>query len=140
MRTPQNLADAKAVFREEKVKLTASLSALAGSRWLLAILATLVIAFGSNVLYSPGALPALGGVSLASIGLPPNLDWGVLGEQAAKAGEAAARQDAGSEAQSFLNEYARYNPAINAIGFGVCLALLLGNMWIMTKRRRVTRG
>ena len=31
-------------------------------------------------------------------------------------------------------------PLINQIGFGAALALLLGNMWIMTARRRFSRG
>ena len=140
MRKPSNLAEAKAVFREERSKLTGSLSAVAGSRWLLAILATLVIAFGANVLYSPSQLPAVGGVSLAAVGLPDNLDWGVVGEQAAQAREAAERQGAQSQAQALLTKHAALIPVINAAGFGLCLLLLLGNMWIMTKRRRVTRG
>jgi hypothetical protein len=140
MRTPQNLAEAKAIFRAEKSKLTGSLSAIAGSRWLLAILATLVIAFGANLLYSPGQLPALSGLSLSAVGLPPSLDWGVVGEQAAQARDAAVRQGAQAQARAFLDDYARYNPILNAAGFGLCLLLLLGNMWIMTKRRRYTRG
>ncbi len=140
MRKPSNLAEAKAVFREEKGKLAGSLSAIAGSRWLLAILATSVIAFGANVLYSPSQLPAVGGVSLSAIGLPPNLDFGAVGEQAAQAREAAERQGVTSQAASFLAEHADLIPTVNAIGFGLCLALLLGNMWIMTKRRRFSRG
>jgi hypothetical protein len=140
MGTPQNLAGAKAIFREQKLKLTNSLSAVAGSRWLLALLATLVIAFGANLLYSPSQLPAIGGLSLSAIGLPPSLDWGVLGEQAAQAGAAAQRQGAPTQARAFLDQYARYNPILNAAGFGLCLLLLLGNMWIMTKRRRFSRG
>jgi hypothetical protein len=140
MRKPSNLAEAKAIFREEKSKLTGSLSAIAGSRWLLAILATLVIAFGANVLYSPSQLPAVSGVSLAAVGLPDNLNWGVVGEQAAQAREAAERQGAQTQAQALLTENAALIPVINAVGFGLCLVLLVGNMWIMTKRRRVTRG
>ena len=140
MRTPTNLAEAKAIFREERTKLTGSLSAIAGSRWLLAILATLVIAFGANLLYSPDQLPAVGGLSLSSVGLPPNLDFGIVGEQAAQAREAAERQGGASEAAAFLAERPELVPMLNAIGFGLCLALLLGNMWIMTKRRRVSRG
>ncbi len=141
MRKPSNLAEAKAIFREEKSKLTGSLSALAGSRWLLAILATSVIAFGANVLYSPGQLPAVGGVSLTAIGLPPNLDFGAVGEQAAQMREAAQRQGAqGEVAAGFVAEHADWIPWINCVGFGLCLALLLGNMWIMTRRRGYTRG
>lgn len=140
MRTPTNLAEAKAIFREEKIKVTTSLSAIAGSRWLLAILATLVIAFGANLLYSPGQLPAIGGVSLTTIGLPPNLDFGMVGEQASQAREAAERQGAQSEAAAFLAAHPGLIPILNAIGFGLCLALTLGNMWIMTKRRRFSRG
>jgi hypothetical protein len=53
MRQPQSLAEAKEIFREEKSKVTSSLSAIAGSRWLMAILATLVIAFGTHLAYAP---------------------------------------------------------------------------------------
>jgi hypothetical protein len=140
MRTPKNLADAKAIIREEKTKLAGSLSAVAGSRWLMAILATFAIAFGVNLLYSPAQLPAIGGVSLTTVGLPPNLDFGVVGEQAAQARDAAERQGAQSEIAAFLAAHADLIPTLNAVGFGLTLALLLGNMWIMTARRRFTRG
>ena len=45
MRTPQSLDDAKAIYREEKGKIARSLDALIGSRVLMAVLATFVIAF-----------------------------------------------------------------------------------------------
>lgn len=140
MRTPQNLEDAKAIFREERAKLTGSLAALAGSRWLLAILATFAIAFAVNLLYSPTQLPAIGGISLTTVGLPPNLDFGVVGDQAAQAREAAQRQGAQSELAAFLAEHADLIPIINAVGFGLTLLMLLGNMWIMTVRRPLSRG
>lgn len=140
MRTPTNLADAKAIFREEKAKFTGSISALAGSRWLTAILATFAIAFGVNVLYSPAQLPPISGISFSTIGLPPTLDFGIVGEQAAQAREAAERQGAQSVVTAFLAENAGLVPIINAIGFGLAFALLVGNMWIMTVRRRFTRG
>ena len=139
MPLPRSLNEAKAFFQEQRTKVTGSLSALAGSRWLLAVLATLVIAFGANVVYSPGQLPVIGGISLTSFGLPP-LDWGVIGEQAVQAGDAARRQGAISDIAAFLGEHAELIPIINAAGFGLCLALLLGNMWIMTARRRLSRG
>jgi hypothetical protein len=140
MDTPKSLEEAKAVFRVEKAKVTSSLSALAGSRWLMAILATFVIAFGANVIYSPSQLPAVGGVSLTAIGLPPNLDFGVAGEQAAQAHDAAVREGAQAEAASFIDANPQLIPILNWAGFGATFALLVGNMWIMTKRRRYTRG
>lgn len=140
MRTPQNLQDAKAIFREEKAKLTGSLSAIAGSRWLLAILATLAIAFGVNLLYSPGQLPSVGGLSLATVGLPPNLDFGVVGEQASQAAQAAQRQGAPDQVSAFLTDHAGLTPILNWIGFGLTMALLVGNLWIMTLRRPYSRG
>lgn len=139
MRTPHSLEEAKALYREEKGKLTSSLSALAGSRWLLAILATFVIAFGANLLYFPGRLPAVGGISLTTIGLPP-LDFGIVGDQANQAQEAAERQGGGDAVATFLTEHANLVPILNGVGFGLTLLLLLGNMWIMTRRRRITRG
>jgi hypothetical protein len=140
VRTPQNLEDAKALFREEKAKLTGSLSAIAGSRWLTAILATFVIAFGVNALYGPTQLPSVGGLSLTTIGLPPNLDFGVVGEQASQAADAAQRQGAPSELNAFLFENAQLIPILNWVGLGLTFALLMANMWIMTARRRVSRG
>jgi hypothetical protein len=140
VRQPQSLAEAKQIFREEKAKVAASLSAIAGSRWLMAILATLVIAFGAHLAYAPARLPAVGGVSLAAVGLPPSVDFGYAGEQAKEAIEAAQRSEARTRAQEFVAANAEKIPLFNAIGFGAALLLLLGNMWIMTKRRRFSRG
>jgi hypothetical protein len=140
VRTPQNLEDAKALFREEKAKLTGSLSAIAGSRWLTAILATFVIAFGVNALYGPTQLPSVGGLSLTTVGLPPNLDFGVVGEQAGQALDAAQRQGVGGEVNTFLSSNAQLIPILNWVGLGLTFALLMANMWIMTARRRVSRG
>jgi hypothetical protein len=140
MRTPHSLNEAKAIVHEEKVKVTSSLSALAGSRWLMAILAAFTLAFGLHAIYAPGRLPAVGGLSLAQVGLPPNIDFGVVGEQARQAQEAAARQNVGGHIAEIINQHATYIPYINYAGFALTLALLLGNMWIMTKRRRFTRG
>jgi len=140
VRQPANLAEAKQIFQAEKTKVTGSISAIAGSRWLLAILATLVIAFGTHLAYAPARLPAVGGVSLAAVGLPPNVDFGYAGEQAAAARDAAIREGGQTRVQEFITANADKIPIINAVAFGVALLLLLGNMWIMTKRRRVSRG
>jgi hypothetical protein len=140
VRQPQSLAEAKQIFREEKTKVTSSLSAIAGSRWLMAILATLVIAFGTHLAYAPARLPAVGGVSLAAVGLPPSVDFGLAGDQAKQAAEAAANSEARTRAQEFVTANADKIPIFNAIAFGVALLLLLGNMWIMTKRRPYSRG
>jgi hypothetical protein len=140
VRQPANLAEAKQIFPEDKAKITSSLSAIAGSRWLLAILATLVIAFGTHLAYAPARLPAVGGVSLAAVGLPPNVDFGYAGEQAAAARDPAIREDGQTRAQEIIAANADKIPIINAVGFGLALVLLIGNMWIMTKRRRVSRG
>lgn len=140
VRQPQSLAEAKEIFREEKAKVTSSLSAIAGSRWLMAILATLVIAFGAHLAYAPARLPAVGGVSLTAIGLPPNVDFGFAGDQAKQAAEAAANSDARTRAQEFVTANADKIPIFNAVIFGLSLLLLIGNMWIMTKRRPYSRG
>lgn len=140
VRQPKNLAEAKEIFREEKTKVTTSLSAIAGSRWLLAILATLVLAFGTHLAYAPARLPTVGGLSLAASGLPPSVDFGFAGEQAQAARDAAIREDTAGRANQFFAANADKIPLFNAIGFSVALLLLLGNMWIMTKRRRSTRG
>lgn len=140
MQAPKSLAEAKTLVRQERMKVTNSLSAIAGSRWLLAILATLVLAFGTHLAYAPSRLPSVGGLSLASSGLPPSVDFGFAGEQAQAAREAAIREGAPERVQAAVSANAERIPLFNAIGFGLTLALLLGNMWIMTKRRRFTRG
>lgn len=140
MRQPTNLAEAKEVLREEKAKITGSLAAIAGSRWLMAILATLVIAFGTHLAYAPARLPAVGGVSLAAVGLPPSVDFGFAGDQARQAAEAAAKSEARTRAAEFIAANAERIPIFNAVAFGLSLLLLLGNMWIMTKRRPYSRG
>jgi hypothetical protein len=140
MQTPKNLDEAKAIFRAERTKVTSSISAIAGSRWLLAILATVVLAFGTHLIYAPSRLPPVGGVSVAAVGLPPNVDFGFAGEQAKAAQEAALREGAAERAQQLIAANSERAPLFNAIGFGVALVLLLVNMTIMTKRRRFTRG
>jgi hypothetical protein len=140
VRQPKNLAEAKQLVREERIKITSSISVIAGSRWLLAILATFVIAFGTHLAYAPSRLPPVGGLSLAASGLPPNVDFGLAGDQAKQAIEAAERSEAQSRAQQFFTENAERMPLFNAIGFGVALVLLLINMTIMTRRRRFSRG
>ncbi|HEX8901112.1 hypothetical protein [Vitreimonas sp.] len=140
MQTPKNLDEAKAIFRAERTKVTTSISAIAGSRWLMAILATLVLAFGTHLIYAPSRLPPVGGVSVAAVGLPPSVDFGFAGEQAKAAQEAALREGAAERAQELVAANAERAPLLNAIGFGAALVLLLVNMTIMTKRRRFTRG
>lgn len=140
VRQPKDLAEAKQIVREERLKVQNSLSAIAGSRWLMAILATFVIAFGTHLAYAPARLPPVGGLSLAQIGMPTEVDFGFVGEQAQAAREAAERQGGQERAQEALAANAERIPLFNAIGFGLALALLLGNMWIMTKRRRFSRG
>ena len=140
MRQPTDLAEAKQIFQEEKSKVTGSLAAIAGSRWLMAILATLVIAFGTHLAFAPARLPAVGGVSLAAVGLPPTVDFGFAGDQAKQAAEAAANSDARTRTEEFVTANAERIPIFNAVAFGLALLLLLGNMWIMTKRRPYSRG
>lgn len=140
VRQPTNLAEAKEIFREEKAKVTGSISAIAGSRWLLAILATLVIAFGTHLAYAPERLPAVGGVSLAAVGLPPSVDFGFAGDQAKQAADAAANSEARTRAEEFIAANQDKIPIFNGVVFGLALLLLFGNMWIMTKRRPYSRG
>lgn len=140
VRQPKNLAEAKQIVKEERIKVTSSLSAIAGSRWLLAILATFALAFGTHLLYAPARLPPISGLSIAHIGLPTDLDFGFVGEQAKEAARAAGDQDVGGRAQEFIAANAERIPLINAIGFGLALVLLAINMTIMTKRRRTTPG
>ena len=140
MSTPKTLDEAKAAFRAEKTKVTTSLSALIGSRWLLAIAATFALAFATHLVYAPARLPPVGGLSLASAGLPPNVDFGAAGEQAAKAREAALRQGAPNRIQAAIDDNRERVPLFNAIGLGLALVILGINLTVMTNRRRVTKG
>jgi hypothetical protein len=140
MRTPHSLKEAKAIVHEEEVKVTSSLSAIAGSRWLMAILATFALAFGIHSAYAPSRLPTIGGLSLAQVGLPSGVDFGVVGEQAKQGQEAAARQNVGGHVAGLIDQHSTLIPYINYAGFGLAVVLLLVNMAIMTKRRRFTRG
>lgn len=140
MEAPKSLEEAKAAFGREKAKVTGSLSAIAGSRWLMAILATFAMAFASHTLYARERLPNVEGLRFEQTGLPPSVDFGFAGEQAGEIRDAAVREGAKERAAQALAENAERIPLFNMIGLGLSLALLLANMWIMTKRRRVTRG
>lgn len=140
VRQPQSLAEAKQIVREEKTKVTTSISTIAGSRWLLAILATFVLAFGAHLAYAPTRLPPITGLSVANFGIPTDIDFGWVGEQAVEAREAAEQEDLRGRGVEYANADPERVRMINAIGFGAALLLLLINMTIMTKRRRVSRG
>jgi hypothetical protein len=140
MRQPRNLDEAKAIYRDEKRKVTRSFDAIIGSRVLMAILATFLIAFAVNLATSPDQLPNVGGLSVARLGLPPDVDFGIVGEQAVQAQQAALREGAPGMINTFLGEHRSYVPIINGIGLGATFVLLLVNMTVMTKRRRFTKG
>jgi hypothetical protein len=140
MRTPHSLNEAKAMVHEEKVKVTSSLSIIAGSRWLMAVLAAFVMAFGLHSIYARDRLPPIGGLSLAQVGLPSGVNFGVVGDEVRQAREAAHRQHVDERARAAVDRNAVWIPYINYAGFAVALVLLLANMTIMTKRRSYTRG
>ena len=140
VRLPKDLSEAKLIFRADMAKFTGSISSVAGSRWLMAILVSLVIAFLTHLAFAPARRPAVGGVSLAAVGLPPSVDFGFAGDQAKQAAEAAANSQARTRAEEFVTANAERIPIFNAVAFGLSLLLLLGNMFIMTKRRPYSRG
>ena len=74
MQTPQSLAEAKAMLKTEEDKALGTLDVIIGSRWLMAILATCVLAFGLHAVYAPTWLPSFTGLSLANFGLPSHLE------------------------------------------------------------------
>src|SRR5262249_493998 len=116
MRTPHSLNEAKAVYHQEKVKVTSSLSAIAGSRWLIAILAFFVLAVGLHSIYARDRLPPVGGLSLAQVGLPTGIDFGVVGEETRQVQEAARRQNVSAHVRSILDQNAAWIPYINYAG------------------------
>jgi len=140
VRTPKSLDEAKEIIREERTKITTSVSAIAGSRWLMAILAALVLTFGSHLIFAPERLPAIEWLHWQNIGLPPSFDFGFAGEQAREAAAAAVNNGARERAEAALAENQDRYALINMIAFGLTFVLLIGNMWIMTKRRPYTRG
>lgn len=140
VRQPKSLDEAKAIYREEKGKVTRSLNSIIGSRLLMAVLATFVIVFAVNLVVSPDRLPNIGGLSLARVGLPSDVDFGFVGEQAQQAQQAAVEQGASGQVQSFLNDHRDLAPIINAFCLGAAFVLLIWNMTVMTLRRRYTKG
>lgn len=140
VRQPKSLDDAKAIYREEKGKVLRSLNSIIGSRVLMAVLATFVIAFAVNLIISPDRLPNIGGLSLARVGLPNDIDFGFVGEQVGQAKQAAIEQGAPSQVQGFLSEHRDLAPIINAFCLGAAFVLLIWNMTVMTLRRRYTKG
>lgn len=146
MATPRNFDEAKAMLRTEWTRFASSVSAIAGSRWLMAILATFALVFGSHMIYAPQRLPNVQGLSLAQAGLPPNVDFGEVGRQVndlarQRRSEAAeARGELVAEIDARAAEDPSFIPMLNGIGFGATLVLLLGNIALMTARRRVSRG
>lgn len=139
VRQPQSIDEAKQIYREEKGKVLRSLDALIGSRVLMAVLATFVLAFAVNLWMSPNQMPNVGGLSLATYGLPP-MDFGVLGEQFDTAKQAAYEQGLDGEVRGFLDKNRGLVPILNGILFGASVVLLLWNMSVMTRRRRFTKG
>jgi hypothetical protein len=137
MQTPQSLAEAKAMLKTEEDKALGTLDVIIGSRWLMAILATCVLAFGLHAVYAPTWLPSFTGLSLANFGLPSHLELGPGTHEVAAAWQ---RQNGNQHIQALASEHADLFPYINIAGFAVCFILLLVNLTIMTKRRRFTRG
>jgi predicted nucleic acid-binding Zn ribbon protein len=139
MEAPQSLEEAKAIYEDEKAKLRSAFGAIIGSRWLLAILATFVIAFGSNLLFAPMRLPHVAGIEAATAFMP-DVDLGLVGEQIGEAREAAENQGASGRVQEILAENAERAPVLNLVMFVLCLVLLSVNLAVMTQRRWYTKG
>lgn len=140
MPLPRSLNEAKAALRTEWAKLGASLSVIAGSRWLLAIAAALALTFGSHLIYAPNRLPAMEWLDWRNIGLPPSVDFGLAGDQWDEMVAAAERQDVAARAQEALAAHQDSYVWINAIAFAAAAGLLALNLWIMTSRRANTRA
>jgi hypothetical protein len=136
MRRPQSVDDAKAIYREEKNKLVGAAKAFAGSRVLIAVFALFAIAFGTQLLTGRDALPEFGDLSITSVGLPQNLDFGAAGQAAHEAIEGAKRQGAREEAQGLLSDYPALVPVLNGAGFAGSLALLVLAMGIQAEKRK----
>jgi len=132
----RSLDDAKALYRDEKKKVVGSVQAIVSSRLLIAVFAAFTLAFGGHLVFAPARLPSLGGLSVASFGLPPSVDFGLAGQAAQDAAAAAERQGAGGQVQGFLAENAGLIPILNGIGFGAALVLLIWALLIQSRIRK----
>ena len=140
MPLPKSLNEAKEVLRAQRAKVAASISLVAGSRWLLAIAAALALTFGSHLVFAPNRLPAMEWLDWRNIGLPPSVDFGLAGDQWDKMVAAAERQDVAARAQEALAANQDSYVWINAVAFAAALGMLILNLWLMTRRRAHTRG
>ena len=140
MRQPHSLDEAKAIYREEKAKLTGGVSALIGSRAVLAVLTLLMVGFGSHALYAPDRLPPIQGVSLAQLGLPSSLDFGVAGDVAKEARDAALRQGAEGQVTSFVDAHRAQAPLFNLAGAALSALLLAWNLMAAAGKWKTSPG
>lgn len=131
------IADAKARVVAEKNKFTTAAYSVLGSRALLAFLTLFMIAFGTQALYAPSQLPAVGGLDMVQSVLHANLDFGWIGEQAQEAQAAAERQGVTARALNFI---AAHPVETNRIGFAAALAMLIGNLLIASHKWRSGTG
>ena len=131
-----SLDDVKAQVHAEKIKVFASIEAIIGSPYAVAALLAAAIAFGSHLIYAPTRLaPLFDNFSAVTLGLPP-IDFGVVGQGARDATEAAGRQGAGEVAAETLAANAWAVPSLNALGLGAALILLAWNFGAMLRRKR----
>ena len=135
-----SIQEAKARVVAEKNKVVSSTRAVIGSRALLAVLTMLMVGFGVHALYAPTRLPPIQGLSLASVGLPSSVDFGVLGQGAQEATAAAIRQGAPDKANEFLAAHQSQIPLYNQIGFGVCALLLVWNLFAAAGKWKGAKG
>lgn len=137
----RSVDDAKAMLRDEKIKIANSWQVLVGSPVVVAVFAALAIAFGAHLIYAPDRLPSIGGFGVAAFGLPP-LDFGIVSEGAQEAAAAAGRQGAAGEVQGFFAENPGAVPIVNGVAFGATFVLLIWALAIQTgiRKRKALAG
>jgi hypothetical protein len=131
-----SLDDVKAQVGAEKTKVFSSIEAIIGSPYAVSALLAAAIAFASHLIWAPERMaPLFDNFSSVTLGLPP-IDFGVLGQGAQDAIDAAIRQGAPDVAAETLTSNAWAVPALNAAGLIAALLLLGWNLLAMLKRKR----
>jgi hypothetical protein len=128
-----SIGEVKLRIAEERAKVTTSINAVLGSRWLLAVLAAFAISFASHTIFFPERLPPVAGITIANLGLPTT-DFGLVGDQATQAYEAAQRQDVSGRLGELLAERPQLAATLNIAGLVISLLLLVWNIHLASRR------
>jgi hypothetical protein len=132
-----SLNEAKAEVKAASKRVAAAFNALIGARVTAAAAVMFAVAFGMALLITPTRLPAIGGLDLVSLGLPP-FEFGKEKEVAGEIIDAARRQGGADRARDFLAQNPGLIPYLN--GLGLLAALLVAGVCVREQTRHYQRG